>query len=61
MKNIFNYLKYSGIWIGLILNPFHWRLQWARGSKEWPDENMFENCLYIGPLYIRVIIDDGSW
>lgn len=61
MKKLINYLKYSGIWIGLIVNPYHWRLAWVRESKEWPDEYMFENCVYIGPLYIRVIIDDGSW
>jgi len=61
MKKLINYLKYSGIWIGFIVNPYHWRFGWVRGTKEWPDEYMFENCVYIGPLYIRVIIDDGSW
>lgn len=60
MKKAFNYLRYSGVWIGFILNPFHWRIAWAKGNGEWP-EYLFENCLYIGPVYIRVIIDDGSW
>jgi hypothetical protein len=61
MKKIFSYLRYSGIWIGFVLNPLHWQIAWARGSKEWPNDYLFENCLYIGPIYIRVIIDDGRW
>ena len=61
MKQAFNYLRYSGVWIGFILNPLHWQIAWARGSREWPNDYLFENCLYIGPIYIRVIIDDGRW
>jgi len=61
MKTFFNYVRYSGIWIGLIVNPFHWTFRWVNGSQEWPDTNLFENCVYIGPIYIRVIIDDGRW
>ena len=61
MKKIFSYLRYSGVWIGFVLNPLHWQIAWARGSTEWPNDYLFENCLYIGPIYIRVIIDDGRW
>lgn len=61
MKKMFKYLRYSGVWIGLILNPFHWRIAWDKEIKQWPDDRMFENCVYVGPIYIRVIIDDGSW
>jgi hypothetical protein len=50
MKKVFNYLKYSGVWIGLIVNPFHWRLAWDKETKEWPDNRMFENCVYVGPI-----------
>jgi len=61
MKKLFSFIRYSGIWVGLILNPFHWRLGLVRGSKEWPENYLFEICFYLGPVYIRVIIDDGSW
>jgi len=62
MKKFYNFLRYSGIWIGLIVNPFHWRFAWDKGLKEWPNDTLlFENCVYVGPIYIRVIIDDGSW
>lgn len=61
MKKIISYLKYSGVWVGVILNPYHWRFAWSRGTNEWPETYLFENCIYIGPIYIRVIIDDGSW
>ena len=57
-----NWLKYSGVWFGFILNPFHWRIRWERGGLlEWPVDHVFENCIYFGPVYIRVIIDDGRW
>lgn len=50
-----NWLKYSGIWIGIVLNPYHWRLKWEHDS-----EQVFENCLYVGPVWIRVIFDNGE-
>lgn len=57
-----NWLKYSGIWIGIVLNPFHWRLKWER-TRDGDSclTHVFENCLYIGPFWLRVIIDDGRW
>jgi hypothetical protein len=51
------WLRYSGIWLGLVVNPFHWRLKWDRYSTD----NVFENCLYLGPIWLRIIIDDGRW
>jgi hypothetical protein len=55
-----NWIKYSGIWIGIVLNPFHWRLGFVSGADVWNDP-VFENCLHLGPVWIRVIIDDGRW
>lgn len=61
-KKCYNYIKYSGIWIGLVLNPFHWKLKYQTKAVEFPDcDNLFDNCLYVGPVWIRVIIDDGRW
>jgi len=47
------FLKYSGIWFGLIVNPYHWRF-----TIEKPLDGF---AIYIGPVWMRVIIDDGSW
>ena len=55
-----NWLKYSGIWVGFVLNPFHWRFGFVSDSDAWNDY-VFENCLHFGPVWIRVIIDDGRW
>lgn len=60
-----DWLKYSGIWMGLVVNPFHWRFSWVTTDKsmwkEFPNDFVFENCVYFGPIWIRVIIDDGRW
>jgi len=53
-----NWIRYSGIWIGIVVNPFHWRFGFVKDSL---DVNVFENCLHLGPVWIRVIIDDGRW
>lgn len=60
--NILNYIKYSGIWIGIVVNPFHWKLKYDRTNptEAWT-AHIFENCVYFGPIWIRVIIDDGRW
>jgi hypothetical protein len=55
-----NWIKYSGLWVGLVANPFHWRFGFVSGSDVWNDP-VFENCLHLGPVWIRVIIDDGRW
>jgi hypothetical protein len=60
MKSLIDYLKYSGIWIGLVINPFHWRFGFVRGSDTWIDP-IYENCLHLGPVWLRIIIDDGRW
>ena len=57
MSTILNYLKYSGIWAGIVVNPFHWQFGFLKVS----DDYVFENCLSLGPIWIRVIIDDGRW
>jgi len=60
MKAALRYLKYSGLWIGLVVNPWHWR--WGlRGSDRIVDDRIFDNCLDLGPIWIRIIIDDGRW
>ena len=60
MKNIFNYLKYSGMNITLKLNPFHWRISCAynRTNDSWEVDAFVLELL---PLTVRAWIDDGSW
>ena len=56
------WLRYSGVWIGIVLNPFHWQFKWERTNDN--DEHLvhvFENCLFVGPVWVRVIFDDGRW
>ena len=59
MSQILNYCKYSGIWFGFVVNPFHW--QFGFREDYFSDKYVFENCLHLGPVWLRVIIDDGRW
>jgi hypothetical protein len=59
MGKILKYLKYSGIWIGIVVNPIHWRFSLTNESIL--ENYIFDNCVYFGPVWIRVIIDDGRW
>lgn len=56
-----NYLKHSGIWAGLVLNPYHWQFKYNySGPTELdPAGNVVE--LFLGPIWVRGVIDDGSW
>ncbi len=54
------FLKYSGIWFGLIVNPYHWRFAIEK-PLDWLDQPLDGFAIYIGPVWMRVIIDDGSW
>ena len=53
-----NYLKHSGLWAGLILNPYHWQFKW---DQSYNDDPIFENAVYFGPFWIRLIVDKGDW
>lgn len=56
MKTLIQYLKYSGLWFGFILNPYHWRFGWNRDN-----EMIMSNTVHFGPFWITLIIDDGRW
>lgn len=56
MNRFLNYLKYSGLWLGIVFNPFHWQLGWVR------DDNMImSNTVLLGPIWVTLIIDCGDW
>lgn len=56
-----NWLKYSGVFATLTLNPYHWRLgaEWGKddlcGPKSW---TLKVNILFLG---VHIVIDDGQW
>lgn len=60
MKQLLSYLRYSGLWVGLVVNPCHW--QWGiKGSPTAWEDYCFDNAVHVGPVWIRLIIDDGRW
>lgn len=57
-----NWLKYSGVWVTLICNPFHWRISLLKNSVfELPSPNRTEYGIQLFMLSIRIVLDDGSW
>jgi hypothetical protein len=55
-----NYLKHSGLWMGFVLNPYHWNFK-IEYVDELTDDYVFFLNVYFGPFWIRIIIDDGNW
>ena len=59
-SSVFDWIRYSGIWFGFVVNPFHWQFGWKKGFSVWEDY-LFDNSIHLGPVWIRVIIDNGDW
>ncbi len=56
------YLKYSGIWVTLVLNPFHWQFAcYQNKDNEFPGPNRFSGTLQVAFLTVRLVIDNGDW
>jgi hypothetical protein len=56
------WLRYSGVWVTLILNPFHWGLGFYKDKEEvLSAPNMLSYRLQIIFVTIRLVVDDGSW
>ena len=60
MKDLINYLKYSGLNVTIKLNPYHWRLNivYCQTVDVWEQDALVIELL---PITIRLWIDDGSW
>jgi hypothetical protein len=57
-----NWIKYSGIWVTLVCNPFHWNVAFRRiNETEWPYPKRVEYSAQFICLSIRVVVDNGSW
>jgi hypothetical protein len=54
------WLRYSGVWITLIVNPFHWDFRGEIIKDE--DLGRIDTLeLQFLCINIRVILDDGKW
>lgn len=60
MKNIFNWIKYSGCNITLKLNPFDWNLhfKYHKTVEVWEVNSLVISFL---PITVRIWFHDGSW
>lgn len=58
-----NWIKYSGIWVTLICNPFHWQFHLITNQKEteWPAPNRTTHIFQILMFSFRIVIDNGDW
>jgi hypothetical protein len=60
LKNLLKYIKTSGIWTGFVLNPYHWQFVIKSEGVGELAPSLFGKFISIGPVWIRVIVDDGS-
>lgn len=60
MKQILNYLKYSGCNITFKLNPYHWRFNFdnRKTTDPWTQDAI---VIELFPITIKFWIDNGEW
>jgi hypothetical protein len=56
-----NWLKYSGVWVTLALNPYHWTVNFRKQGPDDMDPAQHLFVATVGPLTVRIVIDDGSY
>jgi hypothetical protein len=56
-----NWLRYSGIWVTLVGNPYHWRIGLVKESNVWDEPNRKEFAGQLAFLTIRIVLDNGKW
>lgn len=61
LKTFLNFCKYSGVWISIGLNPYHWRLSFKLDTPTDMDPAMYILNIACGPINVRAVLDDGSW
>ena len=61
LKILSKYLQYSGLWFGLGINPYHWDFRFDFLHPDELNPNMRGIFVSLGPIWVRGIIDDGSW
>jgi len=61
VNKIFKWIYYSGIWIHIIVNPFHWRFDWEVIKPDDLNPNMYKLDFQLLFLRVLFVFDDGSW
>lgn len=63
IKQINDYFRYSGVWIGFVFNPVHWLfdLDTSIGGGDDEIKHIFKFNLTFGFVWVRIIIDNGEW
>lgn len=50
------YLKHSGIWLGLIINPWHWHF-----LVDFSEDLGYNFSVTLGFIWIRIVINDKNY
>jgi hypothetical protein len=55
------WLRYSGMSLGITVNPFHWTFvaRWIKPTDMDPCQYGF--YVSLGPVWLRAWIDNGDW
>jgi hypothetical protein len=62
LKNFLNWFKFSGVWGGVVVNPYHWEPDFKFYTKTDDEQwGLFFLELNLGIAWIRIIVDDGRW
>lgn len=66
LKILTNWVKYSGVWIGFVLNPYHWEpdVKFKTRNSELTDGDIWGIMfleINLGFVWLRIVIDDGRW
>jgi hypothetical protein len=61
LKTLSNYIQYSGIWVSLCVNPFHWSFKSEFMHPDDLNPKMRGIYVVLAMVSVRVVIDDGSW
>lgn len=55
------WLKYSGMFITIVVNPFHWRLGMSYGKDDLCGPNSWTGKVDLLFLGVHVVWDNGDW
>jgi len=61
LKTLANYLRYSGLFVRITVNPLQWQVNFEYTVPTQLDPKMYAVNLVVGPVALTAIIDDGSW
>lgn len=61
LKTLNKYLKYSGVWITVVVNPYHWQFKINTRESQQFAPDMCEVTIYLGPICLRACLDNGDW